>query len=114
MFLTQESELFNGRLFLGDSVVRVGDDNFCWCSVKNQDSNRKMSLKKNLVIAAATLILEENLIEDSLFHTEVAKIDHDAALNMIMSLNSSILLMNFCPVLNVRWTIFLSLSENCN
>ena len=73
--------MYNGRLFLGDSVVKVGDDNSCWCSVKNLDSSQKLSLKKNLVIAVATLILEEQLIDDSLIQSHVVKINHEDVLD---------------------------------
>ena len=71
MLLTQKDELLTDRLFIGDSVVRVGDDNFCWCSVTNKDSRKKLSLKKNLAIATATLVMEENLIPETLIHPVV-------------------------------------------
>ena len=81
MLLTQKSGLFTDRLFLGDTVVRVGDDNSCWCSVTNQDSQKKLSLKMNLVIASATLVLEDNLIQDSLVQKVVAQVNQGNALS---------------------------------
>ena len=71
MLLTQKNELLSGRLSLEDSVVRIGDDNFCCCSVTNRDSKKKLCLRKNLVIASATLVLEEHLIPDTLINQVV-------------------------------------------
>ena len=51
--------------------MRVGDDNFCWCSMTNKDSMKKLSLRKNLAIATATLVMEENLIPETLIHPVV-------------------------------------------
>ena len=81
MLLTQKSGLFTDRLFLGDTVVRFGDDNSCWCSVTNQDSQKKLSLKMNLVIASATLVLEDNLIQDSLVQKVVVQVNQGNALS---------------------------------
>ena len=81
MLLTQKSELHNGCLFLGDSVREIGDDYLCWCSVKSHDLIQKLSLKMNLVTASTALVLEENLIEDSVVQDVVAKIDQDGVLS---------------------------------
>ena len=75
MLLTQKPELFTDRLFIGDSIVRVRDDILCQVfNVTNRDSTKKLNLRKNLVIASATLVREEEMIPDALIH-EVVKTD---------------------------------------
>ena len=47
MLLTQKDELLTDRLFIGDSVVRVGDDNFLLVFIDEQETpRRKLSLRK--------------------------------------------------------------------
>ena len=66
MLLTPKERIVQRSLgFLGDTVVRIGDDKSCWYSVTNRDSQKKLTLKMNLVIASATLVLQENLTPDS-------------------------------------------------
>ena len=74
MLLIQKPELLTDPLFIGDSIVRVGDDNFRWCSMTNRDNTKKLNLRKSFVIASATLVMEEEMISDTLIH-QVVKTD---------------------------------------
>ena len=69
VLLTQKRELLIEHLFLGDSR-----EHFCRRSITNQNSENKLCLRKNLVIASATIVLAENLIQVTL-NNQVVKTD---------------------------------------